>query len=103
MIDFLSKRKGTTFFLFYRYNVHEYPEDYDNSNYGSPNQFRPQYPGPYGPNSRPIRPSGGTQVLVGPDGPSGIIGRFVDIPFIPLNKKQKTKNPKYNNYAPINR
>ncbi|XP_032666943.1 collagen alpha-2(IV) chain-like [Odontomachus brunneus] len=40
--------------------------------------FRPHNPGPYGPNSRPFVPSypgnnGG--VLVGPGGPTGIIGR----------------------------
>lgn len=39
--------------------------------------FRPHYPGPYGPNSRPFVPSypGNNGVLVGPGGPTGIVGR----------------------------
>ncbi|XP_046471303.1 uncharacterized protein [Neodiprion pinetum] len=77
-----------------RYNVHEYPDNSDGG-FASQNQFRPQYPGPYGPNSRPIRPGDGNQVLVGPDGPSGIIGRaqrflielFSDLLFRPGNNR----------------
>lgn len=64
---------------YYRYSVHEYAGDgpiYGGGNYGSNNQFRPQYPGPYGPNSRPIVPGDG-QILVGPNGPSGFGGRLV--------------------------
>lgn len=38
--------------------------------------FRPQNPDPYGPNGRPIVPSyPDNGVLVGPGGPTGIIGR----------------------------
>ncbi|XP_020277759.1 uncharacterized protein LOC109851765 [Pseudomyrmex gracilis] len=57
-----------------RYQVYE-PSDLESSDN---NGFRPQYPGSYGPNGyRPFRPSypGGNGILVGPGGPSGIIGR----------------------------
>ncbi|XP_011698752.1 PREDICTED: uncharacterized protein LOC105456428 [Wasmannia auropunctata] len=57
-----------------RYQVHEPSEHFDN---GIQLGFRPQNPGPYGPNGRPIVPAyqGNNGVLVGPGGPTGIIGR----------------------------
>lgn len=41
--------------------------------------FRPENPGPYGPNGRPLVPpyQGNNGVLVGPGGPTGIIGRYL--------------------------
>lgn len=53
-----------------RYQVYEPAGGLDNIQLG----FRPQNTGPYGPNSRPIVP-GNNGVLVGPGGPTGIIGR----------------------------
>ncbi|XP_014479180.1 PREDICTED: collagen alpha-1(III) chain-like [Dinoponera quadriceps] len=57
-----------------RYQVYE--PDFDGINNGA--GFRPHHPGPYGPNGRPLVPSypgnnGG--ILVGPGGPTGILGR----------------------------
>ncbi|EFN76117.1 uncharacterized protein LOC105190779 [Harpegnathos saltator] len=55
-----------------RYQVYE--PDFDGVDEAG---FRPQNPGPYGPNSRPLVPSypGNNGVLVGPGGPTGIVGR----------------------------
>ncbi|XP_011647622.1 uncharacterized protein LOC105433848 isoform X2 [Pogonomyrmex barbatus] len=60
-----------------RYEVHEPPERLDSFDNGIQLGFRPQNPGPYGPTGRPLVPTyqGGNGVLVGPGGPTGIIGR----------------------------
>jgi len=64
----------------FRYLVHE-PEYLGGfGSNGIHTGFRPQNPGPFGPfgpNGRPIVPShqGSNGVLVGPGGPTGIIGR----------------------------
>ncbi|XP_012220898.1 uncharacterized protein [Linepithema humile] len=59
-----------------RYQVYEPAEHLGGLN-GAQLGFRPQNSGPYGPNSRPIIPGypGNNGVLVGPGGPTGIIGR----------------------------
>lgn len=60
-----------------RYQVHEPSEHLDSFDNGIQLGFRPQNPGPYGPNGRPLVPAyqGNNGVLVGPGGPTGIIGR----------------------------
>ncbi|XP_011867484.1 PREDICTED: uncharacterized protein LOC105561786 [Vollenhovia emeryi] len=60
-----------------RYLVHEPSEHLDSFDNGVHLGFRPQNPGPYGPNSRPLVPGyqSNNGVLVGPGGPTGIIGR----------------------------
>lgn len=60
----------------FRYQVYEPAEHLGGFN-GVPLGFRPQNPGPYGPNSGPFIPRypGNNGVLVGPGGPTGIIGR----------------------------
>ncbi|RLU22967.1 hypothetical protein DMN91_005245 [Ooceraea biroi] len=61
-----------------RYQVQEPPEYLGGfGNNGIQLGFRPQNPGPFGPNGRPIVPpyQGNNGVLVGPGGPTGIIGR----------------------------
>lgn len=61
----------------FRYQVHEPSEHLDSFDNGIQLGFRPQNPGPYGPNGRPLVPTyqGNNGVLVGPGGPTGIIGR----------------------------
>ncbi|XP_072758280.1 uncharacterized protein [Anoplolepis gracilipes] len=60
-----------------RYQVYE-PEHLESfNNNGGYLGFRPQNPGPYRPNGGPLVPTyqGNNDVLVGPGGPTGIIGR----------------------------
>lgn len=61
----------------FRYQVHEPSEHLDSFDNGIQLGFRPQNPGPYGSNGRPFVPTyqGNNGVLVGPGGPTGIIGR----------------------------
>ncbi|XP_015600294.1 uncharacterized protein LOC107270110 isoform X2 [Cephus cinctus] len=66
-----AKKKSDTIEKNARYQVYEYPSN-GNLNAG----VRPQYSGPYGSDSGPILPvNHGTQILVGPEGPTGIVGR----------------------------
>ncbi|XP_018316116.1 uncharacterized protein [Mycetomoellerius zeteki] len=60
-----------------RYQIYEPSEYLDGFDNGLQLGFRPQNTGPYGPNSRPLVPAyqGNNGVLVGPGGPTGIIGR----------------------------
>ncbi|XP_029679807.1 uncharacterized protein LOC115245569 [Formica exsecta] len=61
-----------------RYQVYEPSENLEGFNNNGVNLgFRPQNPGPYGPNGGPLIPAyqGNNGVLVGPGGPTGIIGR----------------------------
>ncbi|XP_012533829.2 uncharacterized protein LOC105835264 [Monomorium pharaonis] len=60
-----------------RYQVHEPSEHLNSFDNGIQLGFRPQNPGPYGPNGRPLAPAyqGSNGILVGPSGPTGIIGR----------------------------
>lgn len=62
--------------------MHEPSEHLDSFDNGIQLGFRPQNPGPYGPNGRPLVPAyqGNNGVLVGPGGPTGIIGRYC--PFV---------------------
>ncbi|KAL0126737.1 hypothetical protein PUN28_005240 [Cardiocondyla obscurior] len=60
-----------------RYLVHEPSEHLNSFDNGIQLGFRPQRPGPYGPNGRPLVPSyhGNNGILVGPGGPTGIVDR----------------------------
>lgn len=63
--------------IIFRYQVHE-PSDLDSFDNGIQLGFRPQNLGSYDPNSRPLVPGyqDNNGVLVGPGGPTGIIGRY---------------------------
>lgn len=64
----------------FRYQVYEPSENLEGFNNNGVNLgFRPQNPGPYGPNGGPLIPAyqGNNGVLVGPGGPTGIIGRYL--------------------------
>ncbi|GAB1859540.1 hypothetical protein CAJAP_00619 [Camponotus japonicus] len=81
-----DKQKLTSRAADARYQVYE-PEQLEGFNNNGVNSgFRPENPGSYGPNGRPLVPpyQGNNGVLVGPGGPTGIIGR----------------PPRYNPYGP---
>ncbi|XP_029159237.1 uncharacterized protein LOC114931399 [Nylanderia fulva] len=70
-----DKQKLTSRSADARYQVYEPLEGFENN--GVHSGFRPQNPGPYGPNGGSLVPGyqGNNGVLVGPGGPTGIIGR----------------------------
>ncbi|TGZ53140.1 Uncharacterized protein DBV15_10721 [Temnothorax longispinosus] len=75
-----TSRDGDASFKGIGYQVQEPSEHLDRFDNGIQLGFRPQNPGPYGPNGRPLIPAapayqGNNGVLVGPGGPTGIIGR----------------------------